>query len=72
MNIELFVQMFMMNLNLNLYSILKMIILQKKQIHIMKNMFLYLNYKVLNFIMIIIMLVQIHQNGHLIKLIHFY
>lgn len=62
----------MMNLNLNLYSILKMIILQKKQIHIMKNMFLYQNYKVLNFIMIIIMLDQIHQNGHLIKLIHFY
>lgn len=72
MNIELFVQMFMMNLNLNLFFILKMIILQKKQIHIMKNMFLYQNYKVLNFIMIIIMLVQIHQNGHLIKLIHFY
>lgn len=72
MNIELFVQMFMMNLNLNLYSILKMIILQKKQIHIMKNMFLYQNYKVLNFIMIIIMLEQIHQNGHSIKLIHFY
>lgn len=62
----------MMNLNLNLFFILKMIILQKEQILIMKNMFSYQNYKVLNFIMIIIMLELIHQNGHLIKLIHFY
>lgn len=62
----------MKNLKKNLYFIQMMIILQNGLIHIMKNMYLFQNFKMFYFIMKHLELEMILINGHLIVHIHFY